>query len=102
MLFQDPEVPAQAGPDFGGTTQIHPVGVAALLVLMAAALLVPRRATALPVLVLLCFIPAGQRLVLVDIDFTFIRLLMVVVWLRIFVRRELRPLVWNHLDRVFL
>ncbi len=102
MLFQDPDVPAQAGSDFGGSTQVHPIGVAALLAMAVLALLLPRRWSALPVILLLCFIPAGQRIVISTVDFTFIRLLMVVVWLRIFVRRELRPIVWNNLDRVFV
>ncbi len=102
MLFQDPDVPAQAGSTFGGETQIHPVGAAALAFLSVMALLVPRRWAALPVIMLLCFIPAGQRLVVATIDFTFIRVLMMVVWLRFFVRGEVRAFVWNHLDRAMI
>jgi hypothetical protein len=98
LLFQDP-VPAQAGSDFGGSTEIHPVGVVALALLSALALLAPRRWAALPVILLLCFIPAGQRLVVATVDFTFIRLLLTALWLRLYIRRELRPIVWNHLDR---
>ncbi len=102
LLFQDPDVPHQAGSDFGGSTQVHPVGVAALGITMALALLLPRRWSALPVILLLCFVPAGQRIVLATVDFTFIRLLMMVVWLRLFVRSEVRPIVWNHLDRAMV
>jgi hypothetical protein len=101
LLFQDPE-PAQAGSDFGGTTQVHPLGAAMLGVFAVLAILIPRRWSALPVILLLCFIPAGQRLVIATIDFTFIRLLMVAVWVRIMVRGEWRPLVWNHLDRAMV
>ncbi|MCK5944806.1 MAG: hypothetical protein KAI24_22650 [Planctomycetes bacterium] len=101
LLFQDP-APEQAGADFGGSTQIHPLGVAALGLLSALAVLLPRRWSALPVILLLCFIPAGQRLVIATVDFTFIRLLMLVIWFRLFIRRELRPIVWNHLDRTML
>ncbi|MBL8733904.1 MAG: hypothetical protein JNN13_16145 [Planctomycetes bacterium] len=100
-LFQDP-VPAQAGDNFGGTTEVHPVGVAALAMLMALTLLLPRRWSALPVCLLLCFIPAGQRIVIATVDFTFIRLLFGVVWLRVLVRSEWRPIVWNHLDRAMV
>ncbi|MBL8755494.1 MAG: hypothetical protein JNK15_19495, partial [Planctomycetes bacterium] len=101
-LIQDPEHQAQAGSDFGGQTQVHPVGVAALAALMAMALLLPRRWSGLPVILLLCFIPAGQRIVLATVDFTFIRLLMVVIWLRLFLRGEVRRIVWNHLDRAMV
>ncbi|MFY9342333.1 MAG: hypothetical protein WAT39_07580 [Planctomycetota bacterium] len=100
-LFQDP-VPAQAGHSVGGETAVHPLAVAALVGMAAMALLLPRRWAALPVILLLCFIPAGQRIVLATIDFTFIRLLMLVVWLRLFVRDELRAIVWNALDRAMV
>jgi hypothetical protein len=102
LLFQDPEHAAQAGSDFGGSTQVHPVGAAALAALAVLALLAPRRWSALPVILLLCFIPAGQRIVVATVDFTFIRLLMLVVWLRVFVRGELRNFTWNHLDRAMV
>lgn len=102
FLLQDPDVPAQAGADFGGTTQVHPLGAAALAMTAALALVVPRRWVALPLVLLLCFIPAGQRVVVATIDFQFVRVLMMVVWLRVLVRRELRPIVWNHLDRAMV
>ena len=102
MLFQDPDLPAQAGSDFGGSTQVHALGVAALGLTSLLALLVPRRWSALPVILLLCFIPAGQRIVIATVDFTFIRLLMCVVWLRLILRGELRQIVWNHLDRAMV
>ncbi|MEO6595470.1 MAG: hypothetical protein ABIP94_12020 [Planctomycetota bacterium] len=98
LLLQDPDIP-QAGAEFGNTTDVHPVGVAALAVTAALAMFVPRRWATLPVIVLLCFIPAGQRLVVATIDFTFIRMLMLVVWARLFLRGDTRPLLWNHLDR---
>lgn len=98
-LLQDPDIPAQAGADFGGTTQIHPLGAAALAITGVLAMLVPRRWVALPVILLLCFIPAGQRIVVATIDFQFVRLLMMVVWARLLIRGDLRPIVWNHLDR---
>lgn len=101
-FIQDPEVIAQAGSHVGNQTQTHPVGLAALGILAAMVLLAPRQWVSLPVVLLLCFIPAGQRIVLGGIDFTFLRILMCVVWLRMFLRSEARPIVWNHLDRVMV
>jgi hypothetical protein len=101
-LFQDPDIPAQAGSDFGNTTEVHPVGVAALALLTALALLVPRRWSTLPVILLLCFIPAGQRIVIATVDFTFIRLLMMVIWGRLVLRSEIKAFAWNHLDRAMV
>lgn len=102
FLLQDPDVPAQAGANFGGTTQVHPLGLTALAMTAALALVVSRRWVALPLILLLCFIPAGQRVVVATIDFQFVRVLMMVVWLRVLIRRELRPIVWNHLDRAMV
>ncbi len=101
-LLQDPEIPVQAGSDFGNVTTVHWLGVAVLGALSALTMLTPRRWMALPVILLLCFIPAGQRIVLGTIDLTFLRLLMVAAWCRLVMRRELRPLAWNHLDRAMV
>lgn len=101
-LLQDPDIPAQAGSEVGNTTQVHPVGAAALCLLVALALLLPRRHAGLPIILLLCFVPAAQRVVLASVDFTFIRLLLVATWCRLLVRHELKRMVWNHLDRVLL
>lgn len=101
-LIQDPQLPAQAGSDYGGYTQLHPVGAAALAALCLASMLLPRRWLMLPLVLLVCFIPASQRIVLATLDFTFLRLLIAAIWVRILARRELRPMVWNHLDRVMV
>ena len=101
-LIQDPEVVVQAGQDVGNLTEVHTVGAAALVFLMAMAVLAPRRFAGLPLILLLCFIPAAQRVVLATIDFTFLRLLMLTLWARVLLRRELRPIVWNHLDRAMI
>lgn len=100
-FFQD-DVPDQAGADFGNVEQVLPSGLAALGLLAAMTLLLPRRWAALPTILLLCFIPAGQRLIIASLDFSFIRILMLVVWLRLMIRGELRPIVWNHLDRAMI
>jgi hypothetical protein len=101
-LFQDPDIPRQAGDEFGNQEQVHPLALAAFGVLAVLALLLPRRWSAFPIAILLCFIPAGQRVLLFTVDFSFIRLLILISWLRVLVRRELRPLVWNHLDRMMV
>lgn len=102
LLPQDPDVPAQAGAEFGGTTAVHPVGLAALACTVFLAMVLPKRWAALPVILLLCFVPAGQRVVVATIDFPFVRVLMMVTWARLFVRSEWRSIVWNHLDRLML
>lgn len=102
MLMQDPDIPAQAGDDVGNITQLHPVGAAALGLLVALLLLLPRRFASLPLIMLLCFIPAAQRVVVAGVDFTFVRLLLAAAWGRLIIRGELRAMLWNHMDRVMV
>lgn len=101
FLFQEP-TPEQAGSNYGGTERVHPLGLAALGILMLLMLVLPRRFAGLPIVLLLCFIPTGQRIVLITLDFTFIRLLLMAAWIRMFIRREIVPLVWNSLDRTMV
>jgi hypothetical protein len=99
--IQDP-IPQQAGDDFGNVERVHPVGLAALAVLILLALALPRRWSTLPLVLLLCFIPAGQRVLLFTLDLSFVRILTVATWVRLVARQEVRPLVWNRLDRLML
>lgn len=100
--IQDPDIPAQAGQEVGGATEVHPIGLAALLLVIAIGFLAPRRYAGLPIILLLCFIPAAQRVVIASVDFTFIRLVLAASWARLLVRGEVRSLVWNHLDRLMI
>jgi len=82
-------------------TTVHPIGLAALLVLIALVLFVPRRGVAIPFLLLACFIPSAQRVVVLGLDFTFLRLLFMAGWLRIITRREL-GMRWQAPDVVII
>lgn len=97
-LWQDPIRP-QAGHDVGGVQNLHVMGLVVLALLIIATLVVPRRRTSLPLVLLLCFVPVGQRFVIDTLDFPFLRLIVLSIWLRLIIRRELRPLNWNWLDR---
>lgn len=91
----------QIGWNTGNADEVHLVGIVAMALVAALALLVPRRWIALPMVLSMCLMPSGQRIILFTLDFTFLRLLLLVLWLRILVRSEFRPLAVNHLDRVF-
>ena len=100
-LWQDPLRP-QAGHDVGGVQTLHVMGLVALGLLIFATLVLPRRRSSLPLVLLLCFVPVSQRFVIDSLDFPFLRLLILTIWLRLVVRHELRPLKWNWLDRGLL
>jgi len=71
-----------------GTTQAHPAGVAAVLLLGLALLTVKRRWAALPILALACFVPSGQRIVIATLDFSFLRIMVLIGWMRVFMKNE--------------
>ncbi|GAB4138843.1 MAG: hypothetical protein Fur0037_04770 [Planctomycetota bacterium] len=101
-LPQDPQGAALPGQNVGNVENVHPVALAALALLSVAALMVPRRRIPVPLLILMCFIPSGQRLLLFTLDFSFLRILLIACWARLLLRSELRRLSWNHLDRAIL
>src|SRR5688572_31465135 len=84
--------------DWANRTSIHPAGLAFTVVLALCALLLPRRWAPLTLLALACFIPAGQRWVVLTLDFSFLRILVLFGWLRVAVRREYAGLRLRALD----
>jgi len=96
---------AQAAIDelaFGNITRLNPVGVAALAAACVALLLSPRRWALLPLVLLACLIPSGQRIVLLTLDFSFLRIALVVGWLRVAMRSEYVGLRFHTLDLVLV
>lgn len=79
-------------------TTINPIGLISTAVLGAVLVLSPRRYSIVPMLILACFIPSAQRLVIAGADFDLLRILVVFGWFRIAVRGETRGFVWNSLD----
>jgi len=56
----------------------------------------------LPLVLLACFIPAGQRIVIFTLDFTLLRILVLFGWLRLLARREELEFSWKPIDKFFL
>lgn len=84
--------------DWANQTAVHPIGLAALVVLGLLTLILPRRYAAVPMLVMACMIPSRQRIVILELDWTFLRLLVLAGWLRVFVRGDPKSLKWIPLD----
>jgi len=85
--------------DYTGQTSVHPVGFAVLLVLAGCVFVLPRAWSLAPLLILACFVPAGQRIVLAGtLDFSFLRILVIAYWVRIFLFQDWRGLRVIALD----
>jgi hypothetical protein len=83
-------------------TVVHPVGLAALLVMCVLVLVLPRRYAVLPLFLLASLVPSAQRVVIAGIDFSFMRILILVGWMRLVARGEHRGLAFTPLDYAFV
>jgi hypothetical protein len=88
--------------DYYNQTTLHPVGIWILVALSLAVFLMPRRWALVPMLLLCCFVSPGQRVVIATVDFTFLRIIGMVGWLRVMLMREHRGLQLNRLDWVLI
>lgn len=73
-------------------TSVHPVGLTVLAVLGLLVFALPRRWSLLPLLVLACFVPAAQRIVVMGLDFSFLRILVIAYWVRILAFQDFKGL----------
>jgi hypothetical protein len=79
-------------------TTVHPVGVIAVILLALATLLLPRKWAFAPLVVFGCLISSAQRVVVLGLDFDFLRILVLVGFVRVLARGEARRLTWNAID----
>lgn len=72
------------------------------LLLAVLTIAVPRKYFLIPYIVAACFVPRDQRIIIMSLDFTVLRILVVVGVLRIWLRSEHRVIRWNIFDKVLL
>ena len=62
----------------------------------------PRQRAMMPLLITTCYMPLGQALVVAGLHFQFLRILLLLGIVRVWVRREGADLRLTHLDRLFI
>jgi hypothetical protein len=67
---------------FGGETTVHPVGLVVLLLACTVILFLNKKYTVVTVLVLIFLIPSAQRIVILSLDFSFLRIVIIVALIR--------------------
>ena len=85
---------------FTNRTILHPVGLVAMVISVVAIFLSARRNAIVPIVLLLCFVPSAQRIVLFGIDFQFLRILGLFALVRILVYGESKVIQWRLVDAV--
>ena len=74
--------------------------ITVLLVILAFA--VPKKYFLLPFILVACFVPADQRTIIMGLDFTPLRMLVLVGFLRTILRGERLTFKWNRFDKLVL
>lgn len=62
----------------------------------------PRRFFLFPFIMAACFVPMNQRFIILNLDFTLLRMLILVGILRLIMRGETRDIEWNKFDKLIL
>ena len=83
-------------------TLVHPLALGLMLVASLFVASLRRELILLPIIALVCFIPATQRVVILGLDFTMLRLLVMVALARIAFQGDLSELRWSKLDSLVL
>jgi hypothetical protein len=89
-------------PGLQSETSVNTVGLLFTLLMCLMLLAVPRRSALLPVVILICYMSMGQRVVAGGLNFTMIRILLCCGWLRILVRGEWIRLPFNAVDKLVI
>lgn len=84
------------------STVVNSTGLLFTLAMAMLMLVAPRRYAFVPVIVLVCYMTMGQRVVIAGLNFTMLRVLLLFAWLRLFVRGEFYRVPWNTVDRLVL
>jgi len=92
---------------FGGVayqnvTNIHPLGLAMVIILGIVMLIVPRRWSIIPMLIIACFVSAVQKISIFSLDFNLLRIMVMFGVVRLAIRHEYRGFVWKSIDKVIL
>ncbi len=88
--------------DYHGATTIHPLALCSLAILCILTLCLRRKHSLVPALVLVCFVPSAQRIVVAGLDFTLLRIIIGCGLCRILIRREYASVRWQTVDTVML
>lgn len=90
---------------FGGAlwadqTLVHPVGVAALVAALLALLVLPPRHKVLPLILIAVALPGAQRIAILSLDFTFVRIMILSTLAVAAMGGQLRAIRWQLPDKL--
>lgn len=85
-----------------GLTYISPLGLYFTLFMGLLTLLLPRKYALIPIIVTAALVTLGQRIVVLTLDFTMMRILVLFGWLRLFLHQEFGTVKFNSIDKAII
>ena len=85
-----------------GNTTLHPLGLAAVIVLGVAMLLIERRYAVWTMIIMACFVSSAQRIVVITLDFNLLRAMVLFGLLRLVLRGETQGFRWRPMDSAII
>lgn len=83
-------------------TYVTPLGLAFTLLMAVLFVVLPRRYALVPVIALTCYMTMGERLVILGLNFTMIRVLALFGWGRVLLRGEARRVKLSSTDKALI
>ncbi len=81
---------------------ITPVGLMVFAIVGLLTIGLKREYAFVPIILLACFFTLGERLLIFGFNFTVLRMLLIVTWVRILARKELSRVEFNAVDKVII
>jgi len=89
-------------PDLKDLTTINSFGLGFLLLVSILIFFLPRRSAIVAMILTICYCTLGQRIAIANLDFTILRILIALGWIRLIVRRELFRFRLNAIDKAIV
>ncbi|TWT56733.1 hypothetical protein KOR42_00870 [Thalassoglobus neptunius] len=87
---------------YSNQTVVHPVGLGLLITACLGILILPRRGALASALLLPCFVSDAQRVLIFGLDFSFTRILIITLLLRVLMRGDYRTFRMQRLDKLVI
>ncbi|MEN6433538.1 MAG: hypothetical protein ABFD06_11835 [Smithella sp.] len=83
-------------------TSIAPLGMAFLAVMGLLILFLPRRWAFLPFIMAVCYMTLGQRFDIAGLNFHVMRILLLLGWIRLLIRKEFKAFTFTIIDKLII
>lgn len=81
---------------------MHPLALVFIIAIGTLIFVLPRQLVFVPFVLAVCYMTLGQEVVVGGLNFTIVRIVVLLGWIRLIVRGEIRALELNSIDKAFI